>query len=108
MESSSNILVAVDEIEDNLYYFSDVISAGIPDIERLITDNILQLLIFPLLLPSLITEAIRVQNFLFPLISRLPHKLSTILSKLICFELIIHAEQLMQYLVVMNNALCKN
>lgn len=59
LESSSNILVAVDEIEDNLYYFSDVISAGIPDIERLITDNILQLLIFPLLLPSLTTEAIR-------------------------------------------------
>lgn len=52
-DSISSILAAVDEIEDNLYYFSDVISAGIPDLGRLITDNILQLLVFPLLLPSL-------------------------------------------------------
>ncbi|KAK1269880.1 hypothetical protein QJS04_geneDACA013941 [Acorus gramineus] len=43
----------VDEIEDTLYYISDVISAGIPDLGRLITDNILQLLVFSLLLPSL-------------------------------------------------------
>ncbi|KAH9805665.1 protein TRANSPARENT TESTA 9 [Citrus sinensis] len=51
--STSTILAAVDEIEDNLYYFSDAISAGIPDIGRLLTDNCLQLLILPLLLPSL-------------------------------------------------------
>ncbi|GLT28721.1 hypothetical protein SLA2020_036320 [Shorea laevis] len=51
--SMSAILTAVDEIEDNLYYFSDVISAGIPDVGRLITGNIMQLLIFPLLLPSM-------------------------------------------------------
>ena len=50
----------MDEIEDNLYYFSDVISAGIPDVGRLITDNILQYLIFPLLLPSLRIEAVNV------------------------------------------------
>ncbi|KAJ6828790.1 uncharacterized protein M6B38_361255 [Iris pallida] len=49
----SRILGAVEEIEDNLYYFSDVMSAGIPQLGRLITDNILQLLVFPLLLPSL-------------------------------------------------------
>ncbi|KAK2969930.1 hypothetical protein RJ640_000459 [Escallonia rubra] len=55
-ESTSSILSAVDDIEDNLYYFSDVISAGIPDVGRLITDNILKLLVFPLLLPSLRTE----------------------------------------------------
>lgn len=52
-DSSSCILTAVDEIEDNLYYFNDVISAGVPELGRLITDNILELLIFPLLLPSL-------------------------------------------------------
>ncbi|KAK0571130.1 hypothetical protein LWI29_011514 [Acer saccharum] len=52
-DSTSTILAAVDEIEDNLYYFSDIVSAGIPDVGRLITDHILQLLIFPLLLPSL-------------------------------------------------------
>ncbi|KAA8535829.1 hypothetical protein F0562_030851 [Nyssa sinensis] len=57
-ESTSAILSAVDEIEDNLYYFSDVISAGIPDVGRLIADNILKLLIFPLLLPSLRMEAV--------------------------------------------------
>ena len=49
----SAILATVDEIEDNLYYFSDVISAGIPVVGRLITDNILQLLILPLLFPAL-------------------------------------------------------
>ncbi|KAG8376405.1 hypothetical protein BUALT_Bualt09G0060100 [Buddleja alternifolia] len=53
LESTSCILSAVDEIEDNLYYFSDVVSAGIPDVGRLIMDNILTLLIFPLILPSL-------------------------------------------------------
>lgn len=53
MESNSTILSAVDEIEDNLYYFSDVVSAGIPDVGRLIMDNILKLLIVPLVLPSL-------------------------------------------------------
>ncbi|KAG5559713.1 hypothetical protein RHGRI_009283 [Rhododendron griersonianum] len=54
--STSTILSAVDEIEDNLYYFSDVISAGIPDVGRILTDSILKLLIFPLLLPSLRRE----------------------------------------------------
>ncbi|KAK6942034.1 CLEC16A/TT9, N-terminal [Dillenia turbinata] len=57
-EATSAILGAVDEIEDNLYYCSDVISAGIPDVGRLITGNMLKLLIFPLLLPSLVTEAV--------------------------------------------------
>ncbi|KAF3452703.1 hypothetical protein FNV43_RR03136 [Rhamnella rubrinervis] len=57
-EATSSILAAVDDIEDNLYYFSDVVSAGIPDVGRLITDNILQLLIFPLLLPSLTTKVV--------------------------------------------------
>ncbi|XP_020580323.1 uncharacterized protein LOC110024604 [Phalaenopsis equestris] len=52
-DAISSILTTIDEIEDNLYYFSDIISAGVPDLGRLITDNILQLLVFPLLLPSL-------------------------------------------------------
>ncbi|KAE9601631.1 putative armadillo-like helical protein [Lupinus albus] len=52
-DSTSTITAAVDEIEDNLYYFSDVVSAGIPDVGRLVTDSILMVLIFPLLLPSL-------------------------------------------------------
>ncbi|XP_058755619.1 protein TRANSPARENT TESTA 9-like isoform X2 [Vicia villosa] len=51
-DSTSTITVAIDEIEDNLYYFSDIVSAGIPDVGRLITDSILMVLIFPLLLPS--------------------------------------------------------
>ncbi|GAB2267401.1 Protein TRANSPARENT TESTA 9 [Dionaea muscipula] len=57
-ELSLGIAAAVDEIEDNLYYFSDVISAGIPDVDRLIMDNLLQLLILPLLLPSLTGETV--------------------------------------------------
>uniref|UniRef100_A0A1D1YYN4 Protein CLEC16A n=1 Tax=Anthurium amnicola TaxID=1678845 RepID=A0A1D1YYN4_9ARAE len=52
-DTTSNILAAVDRIEDDLYYFSDIISAGVPDMGRLITNNILELLVFPLLLPSL-------------------------------------------------------
>ncbi|XWS73298.1 hypothetical protein CRYUN_Cryun02cG0116300 [Craigia yunnanensis] len=56
-ESVSAIRATVDEIEDNLYYFSDVISAGIPVVGRLITDNILQLLILPLLFPALQIDA---------------------------------------------------
>ncbi|KAL6965463.1 Protein TRANSPARENT TESTA 9 [Sarracenia purpurea var. burkii] len=57
-ESTSTIFSSVDDIEDNLYYFSDVISAGIPDVGRILTDSILKLLIFPLLLPSLRSEAV--------------------------------------------------
>lgn len=51
----------MDEIEDNLYYFSDVISAGIPDVDKLITDGLLRVLIVPVLLPSLI-EAVSFKN----------------------------------------------
>lgn len=51
-DSGLSIRDAVDDIEDNLYYFSDVISSGVPDLGRLLTDNILQLLVFPFLLPS--------------------------------------------------------
>ncbi|KAG6598900.1 Protein TRANSPARENT TESTA 9, partial [Cucurbita argyrosperma subsp. sororia] len=58
--STSTILAAIDGIEDNLYYISDIISAGIPDVGRLITDNILRHLIFPLLLPSLMIEGIQI------------------------------------------------
>ncbi|KAL9224281.1 hypothetical protein vseg_000336 [Gypsophila vaccaria] len=56
-EMSSSIIASMDEIEDNLYYFSDVISAGIPDVDRIITENLLRLLILPLLLPSLTIQA---------------------------------------------------
>jgi protein CLEC16A len=59
-DTTTAILAAVDEIEDDLYYISDVISAGIPDVGRLITDKILQLLILPLLLPSLQLDAANV------------------------------------------------
>ncbi|MED6207563.1 hypothetical protein PIB30_036892 [Stylosanthes scabra] len=52
-ESTSTIIAAVDDIEDNLYYFSDIVSAGIPDVGTLITDSFLVVLIFPLLFPSL-------------------------------------------------------
>ncbi|KAL4324801.1 hypothetical protein GQ457_11G018120 [Hibiscus cannabinus] len=56
-ESVSVILATLDDIEDNLYYFSDVISAGIPVVGSLITDNMLQLLILPLLFPALQVDA---------------------------------------------------
>lgn len=57
-DAISSVVPSVDEIEDNLYYISDVISAGIPDVGRLITDNILKFLIFPLVLPSLKMEIV--------------------------------------------------
>nr|GMC93202.1 protein TRANSPARENT TESTA 9-like isoform X1 [Ipomoea batatas] len=57
-DAISSAISSVDEIEDNLYYISDVISAGIPDVGRLITDNILKFLIFPLILPSLRMEVV--------------------------------------------------
>ncbi|KAK4785092.1 hypothetical protein SAY86_001781 [Trapa natans] len=54
---NSKILSTVDEIEDTLYYFSDIISAGIPDVGKLMMDKILKYLVFQLLLPSLRTES---------------------------------------------------
>lgn len=59
-EIASSILAAVNEIEDTLYYFSDVISAGILDVGRLMTDNLLVLLIFPILFPSLSAQVVNV------------------------------------------------
>lgn len=56
-DSVSAILAAVEEIEDSLYYFSDVMSSGVPELGQLITDNVLKLLVFPLLLPSLGSHA---------------------------------------------------
>jgi hypothetical protein len=44
---------AIVQIEDALYYFSDIMSSGIPDLEKFITENILEVLVFRLLLPSL-------------------------------------------------------
>ncbi|KAM0901833.1 hypothetical protein ACQ4PT_019699 [Festuca glaucescens] len=44
---------AVVQIEDALYYFSDVMSSGIPDLGNFITENILQHLVFRIVLPSL-------------------------------------------------------
>ncbi|VFR00899.1 unnamed protein product [Cuscuta campestris] len=61
-DATSSVIPSVDEIEDNLYYISDVISAGIPDVGRLITDNILKFLIIPLVLPSLRMEIVDVKN----------------------------------------------
>ncbi|XP_047322573.1 protein TRANSPARENT TESTA 9-like isoform X2 [Impatiens glandulifera] len=61
-ESTALILSAADEIEDNLYYVSDVISARIPDVGRIIRDAILKFLIFPMLLPSLGEEAVGEKN----------------------------------------------
>ncbi|MFS7967096.1 hypothetical protein Hanom_Chr09g00781711 [Helianthus anomalus] len=55
-EPTSSILSAVDEVEDNLYYLNDVVSAGIPNVGMLITDSVLKLLVFPMLLPSLRVE----------------------------------------------------
>nr|CAB3484093.1 unnamed protein product [Digitaria exilis] len=49
----SSVEDAIVQIEDTLYYFSDVMSSGIPDLEKFITENILQVLVFRLLLPSL-------------------------------------------------------
>ncbi|CAI9766435.1 unnamed protein product [Fraxinus pennsylvanica] len=61
-ESTSSLLSAIDEIEDNLYYISDVISAGIPEVGRLIMDGTLTLLIFPLILPSLRKGDVNIQE----------------------------------------------
>ncbi|KAJ7955850.1 Protein CLEC16A like [Quillaja saponaria] len=58
LDLTSATVAAVDEIEDNLYYISDIISAGIPDVGRLITDKVVLLLIFPLLLPLLRIEVV--------------------------------------------------
>ncbi|XP_074564856.1 protein TRANSPARENT TESTA 9-like [Curcuma longa] len=51
--ADSSIRSATNEIEDILYYLSDILSAGVPDLGRLLTDYILELLVFVLLLPSL-------------------------------------------------------
>lgn len=52
-EITAKLFLIVEEIGDDLYYCSDIICAGISDLSRLMTHNILHLLVLQDLLPSL-------------------------------------------------------
>lgn len=42
-----------DKIVDDLYYFNDILSVGNSQLSRLVTDNLLTLFVFPILLQLL-------------------------------------------------------
>ncbi|KAK8685644.1 hypothetical protein V6N13_041643 [Hibiscus sabdariffa] len=52
-KKNKDIFLKTDEIIDNLYYFKDVVSVGESRLSRVVTQNLLSVLISPLLLPLL-------------------------------------------------------
>eukprot|EP01018_Ginkgo_biloba_P016707 Gb_04682 [translate_table: standard] len=50
---TEKLVSTIEEIGDDLYYFSDVICTSVPDLSKLMTQNLLRLLVMPVLLPSL-------------------------------------------------------
>ncbi|XP_052299215.1 protein TRANSPARENT TESTA 9-like isoform X8 [Citrus sinensis] len=47
------ILLESDEIVDDLYYFKDILSVGEPRLSKVVTQDLLNLLVFPILIPLL-------------------------------------------------------
>ncbi|XP_039042694.1 protein TRANSPARENT TESTA 9-like isoform X2 [Hibiscus syriacus] len=52
-KENKDIFLKTDKIIDNLYYFKDMLSVGESQLSRVVTKNLLSVLIFPLLLPLL-------------------------------------------------------
>ncbi|XP_021289137.1 uncharacterized protein LOC110420226 isoform X2 [Herrania umbratica] len=52
-QKKKDIFMETDKIIDDLYYFKDILSVGERRLSRVVTQNLLSLLIFPLLLPLL-------------------------------------------------------
>ncbi|OMO68546.1 hypothetical protein COLO4_29595 [Corchorus olitorius] len=52
-QKNNEIFLETDKIIDDLYYFKDILSVGESRLSRVVTQNLLSLLIFPLLLPLL-------------------------------------------------------
>lgn len=58
------ILLESDEIVDDLYYFKDILSVGEPRLSKVVTQDLLNLLVFPILIPLLQLRQSNVSNFL--------------------------------------------
>lgn len=52
-EKRNELLLETDKIVDDLYYYNDILCVGDSRLSRLITQNLLSLLVFPILLPLL-------------------------------------------------------
>ncbi|XP_022766977.1 uncharacterized protein LOC111311664 isoform X2 [Durio zibethinus] len=53
LQKNKDIFLETDKIIDDLYYFKDILSVGESRLHRVVTQNLLSFLIFPLLLPLL-------------------------------------------------------
>ncbi|KAL5545751.1 hypothetical protein UlMin_005438 [Ulmus minor] len=52
-QKKTQLLLQADKIVDDLYYFKDILRIGESRLTRLVTENLLSLLVFPILLPFL-------------------------------------------------------
>lgn len=52
-DRKKELIVETDKIVDDLYYFNDILSIGNSRLSRLVTDNLLTLFVFPILLQIL-------------------------------------------------------
>ncbi|MCI10783.1 CLEC16A-like protein [Trifolium medium] len=52
----NGLILQSDKIVDELYYFKDILSVGNPHLTRLVTDNLLNGLVFPVLISLLASK----------------------------------------------------
>lgn len=52
----NGLILQSDKIVDELYYFKDILSVGEPRLTRLVTENLLNRLVFPVLFSSLASK----------------------------------------------------
>lgn len=60
----NGLILESDKIVDDLYYFKDILSVGEPRLSRLVIENLLHRLIFPMLLSLLASKDKNVRCFL--------------------------------------------
>lgn len=76
-QKRKELLLETDKIIDDLYYFKDMLSVGESRLSRAVTENLLRILIFPILLPLLQLGQSNVRcssSYLLHLYSYLLHK----------------------------------
>lgn len=65
-QKRNGLILQSDKIVDELYYFKDILSVGEPRLTRLVSENLLNGLVFPILfsLLALKNNNVRWENFL--------------------------------------------
>ena len=61
-EGINSLVVESEKIVDDLYYLKDILSVGKPCLSRLVTENLLNRLVFPIIISLLAPKEINVRS----------------------------------------------